>query len=381
MGRVRRTAVIVWIVMVMGLAQMSGCAKGSGLSEEAGGGKPGCVGSLSLQYAKNFSVEYYEGGYTLLSLKDGTQFLVMDEESEMPPGFGEDVVVLRRPVENLYLVASAAMDMFCELDALDAVSLSGQKADGWYIEKARQAMEQGRLLYAGKYNKPDYELILSTGCQLAIENRMITHSPEVVEKLEDFGIPVMIDYSSYETHPMGRMEWIKFYGALLGKEELAKELFDAQEEILTEVGAEERTDQTVAFFYITSNGYVQIRASDDYVPKMIELAGGNYIFSDLKEGMGRSTVNIQLEEFYRTAKDADYLIYNSTIDGGVATVEELVEKSGMLAEFKAVQNGNVWCTANDMYQQSMSVGYMIEDIHRMLSQEEPEDMRYLFRLE
>lgn len=381
MGRVRRTAVIVWIVMVMGLAQMSGCAKGSGLSEEAGGGKPGCVGSLSLQYAKNFSVEYYEGGYTLLSLKDGTQFLVMDAESEMPPGFGENVVVLRRPVENLYLVASAAMDMFCELDALDAVSLSGQKADGWYIEKARQAMEQGRLLYAGKYNKPDYELILSTGCQLAIENRMITHSPEVVEKLEDFGIPVMIDYSSYETHPMGRMEWIKFYGALLGKEELAKELFDAQEEILTEVGAEERTDQTVAFFYITSNGYVQIRASDDYVPKMIELAGGNYIFSDLKEGMGRSTVNIQLEEFYRTAKDADYLIYNSTIDGGVATVEELVEKSGMLAEFKAVQNGNVWCTANDMYQQSMSVGYMIEDIHRMLSQEEPEDMRYLFRLE
>ena len=114
---------------------------------------------------------------------------------------------------------------------------------------------------------------------------------------------------------------------------------------------------------------------------MIELAGGKYIFEDLGDPeSGRSTLNMQVEEFYHGAKDADFLIYNSSIDGGCSTLGELLEKCGSLADFKAVQQGNVWCTTNDMYQQSMSIGYLIEDIHTMLTGNEEKEMRYLFKL-
>ena len=242
-------------------------------------------------------------------------------------------------------------------------------------------MHKGNILYAGKYSKPDYELLVSNHCTLAIENMMISHSPEVVEKLESFGIPVMIDYSSYESHPLGRVEWVKFYGALLGKEEEAERIFTDQAAILERVSASERTDKTVAFFFITSNGMVQVRQSSDYVPKMIELAGGNYIFQNLGDPeTKRSTMNIQVEEFYASAKDADFLIYNSSIDGGVSNVEELLDKCELLADFKAVENGNVWCTTNDMYQQSLAIGYFIEDIHAMI-QGENDDMNYLYHLD
>lgn len=88
------------------------------------------------------------------------------------------------------------------------------------------------MIYAGKYSKPDYELLVSEGCDLAIENRMITHSPEVVEMLQSFDIPVMIEYSSYEQHPLGKVEWVKFFGALTGKEAEAEEAFAEQTEIL-----------------------------------------------------------------------------------------------------------------------------------------------------
>lgn len=336
--------------------------------------------SMELQYAENFSVDYYQGGYTLLTIKDGTRILTVPEGKEAPEGLEEDVLVLQQPVKNLYLVASASMDMFAALDALDTIRLSGQKEEGWYIEAAREAMAAGDILYAGKYNKPDYELIVSENCTLAIENMMISHSPEVIEMLEDFGIPVMIEYSSYESHPLGRVEWIRFYGALVGKEEEAEQAFAEQVQILEEVTAQEKTGKTVAFFYITSNGLVQVRQSSDYIPKMIELAGGRYIFDQLGDPeSSRSTLNMQIEEFYNGARDADYLIYNSSIDGGVTTVEGLLEKCALLEDFKAVQEGNVWCTTNDMYQQSMSIGYMIEDIHHMLQGEE-EGMRYLFRL-
>ena len=73
--------------------------------------------------------------------------------------------------------------------------------------------------------------------------------------------------------------------------------------------------------------------------------------------------------------------YNSSIDGGVASIEELLDKCAVLEDFKAVQDGNVWCTTNDMYQQSMSIGYLIEDIHAMLQGEDKVTMEYLFRLE
>lgn len=339
--------------------------------------------SMELQYAENFRVDYYEGGYTMLTtVMDGKKFLIVPEDKEIPKGLEEGVVVLKAPVENLYLVASSAMNIFCELDGLSAIAFSGQKEEGWYIEGAKEAMAEGSILYAGKYDKPDYELIVSKGCSLAIENMMISHSPEVVEKLEDFGIPVMIEYSSYESHPLGRVEWVKFYGALLGKEKEAERIFEEQTEILERVSADEKTLKTVAFFYITSNGLVQVRQSSDYIPKMIELAGGNYIFENLGEPeTKKSTVNMQIEEFYEGAKDVDFLIYNSSIDGGVESIEELLDKCELLGDFKAVKEGNVFCTTNDMYQQSLSTGYLIEDIHFMLLGEGEGQMHYLFRLE
>ena len=338
--------------------------------------------SMELKYAENFSVDYYTGGYKLLTVMDGTKLLVVPEGKAVPENLEEDMYIMRQPVENLYLVATAAMDMFDSLDAVDTIRLSGQKEGNWYIESANEAMADGKMLYAGKYNKPDYELIVSENCSLAIENMMISHSPEVLEMMEDFGIPVMIEYSSYESHPLGRVEWIKFFGALLGKEAEAEEAFEKQVAILEKVTADEKTDQTVAFFFITSNGLVQVRQSSDYVPKMIELAGGKYIFENLGDPeSSRSTMNMQVEEFYNSAKDVDFIIYNSSIDGGVNSIEELLDKCAVLEDFKAVQNGNVWCTTNDMYQQSMSIGYLIEDIHTMLQGDAEGEMEYLFRLE
>lgn len=352
-------------------------------TEDADGNRPELIyqGSMNLRYAEHFSVDYYEGGYKMLTVKDGTRVLTVPEGMEIPQ-VPDDVIVLREPVRDLYLVASAAMDMFGKLDAIDTIRLSGQKEDGWYLEEAKEAMRSGDILYAGKYNKPDYELIVSEGCSLAIENVMITHSPEVVEMLGNFGIPVLIDYSSYESHPLGRVEWIRFYGALLDKEEEAEQEFARQTAVVESVTSDEKTGKTVAFFYLTSNGLVQVRQSSDYIPKMIELAGGRYIFENLGDpDSARSTVSMQIEEFYDGAKDADYIIYNSSIDGGVASVEELIAGCPVLKDFRAVQEGNVWCTTNDMYQKSLSIGDLIGDIHNMLLGKADEDMTYLFRLE
>ena len=339
--------------------------------------------SLELQYADQFAVDYYEGGYALITIAGGERFLLVPEDKEAPEGLDADISVIQKPEQNIYLVATSAMDLFCALDGLDSISLSGTNADGWYIDKAKKAMEDGDIAFAGKYSAPDYELILSKNCDLAIESTMIYHQPEVQEKLEKFGIPVLVEHSSYESHPLGRTEWIKLYGVLLGKEDQAQKIFQEQVDKLKSVEDSENTGKTVAFFYINSMGAANVRKSNDYVSKMIELAGGEYIFHDpAEDDNALSTMNMQMEEFYAKAKDADYIIYNSTIDGELDSIDELLAKSSLLADFKAVKDGNVWCTGQNLFQETMGLATMIEDIHTMLTSDDPklDSLTYMKKL-
>lgn len=87
--------------------------------------------------------------------------------------------------------------------------MSGAQASDWYIDHAKKAMEDGKILFAGKYSEPDYEMLIDEDCDLAIESTMILHTPKVQEMIEDLDIPVFIDRSSYESHPLGRTEWSK----------------------------------------------------------------------------------------------------------------------------------------------------------------------------
>lgn len=339
---------------------------------------------LETDYAGQFALDYYEDGYILISVSDGSRFLVVPEGGETPEDLAEDIRILQQPMSDIYLVASATMDMFRAMDALETVSLSGIAQDSWHIEEARDAMAQGDILYAGKYSAPDYELIVSSGCRLSIQSTMVERVPEVKERLELLNIPVLVDHSSYEEHPLGRSEWVKLYGAITGHEEAAEEAFEAQKAAFEKGLSQESLNKTVAFFYVTSSGAVNVRKAGDYIPKMIELAGGSYILTDSEKNESASgTMNLQMEEFYARAKDADYLIYSSSIEGELSLVSELVDINPLFADFSAVQNGNVWCTAEDFYQSSMELGTVTEDFHRMLTSEDADDggLTYLFRLQ
>ena len=336
-----------------------------------------------LDYATQFTADCYEGGYTMLTLTEsGEQFLVAPEDAAEVEGLPESVTVLRQPIRNIYLVSTSVMDLFLALDGLDSVTLSGTRAEGWYLDEARAAMEDGRIAYAGKYSAPDYEKILAANCGLAIENTMIYHTPEVKEQLERFGIPVLVERSSYESGPLARMEWIKFYGILLGKEELAQQVFDRQAERIAPLLDQQSTGKSCAFFSISANDLANVRKGGDYVACMIEMAGADYVFADLTDsGNSLSTMNLPLEDFYAGARDADFLIYNSTIEGVVSTTDELVAKCSLLADFKAVQNGHVWCVAQSFFQQSMELADFILELHRLFTEDAPDGLQYFIHVE
>ena len=333
-----------------------------------------------------------------------------------------DLTVLQQPLTTTYVAASAVMAPLCDLGAVSQIRFSGLREEGWYVDEARTAMKKGSMLFAGKYSEPDYETLLREGCDLALESTMIYRSPEVIEKLSALGIPVYIDYSSYEPHVLGRLEWIRVYGALFGHEEKAQQWYASERDRIRAIQKDAETSSgeasqsgksteksetktsrnskneassigsssgragtdttadlrpTVVYFYVNSSGQIQVRQPHDYIPELLELAGARYLAPDMKglSGSRKSNVTVSLEDFYSSCRDADYLIYSATLDRPLSSIRELLGKNALFADFKAVKEGHVYTTDKDFYQLSDRMADFAEDVHRML--QDQDDMHFL----
>lgn len=380
-----RKIVALIAALCMLMLTFTGCGGGSG-SEAEEGGAPEISGltyesEMELQKATEFSVYHYEGGYDLIDIHEGDKFLLVPEGGEVPENVPEGIIVLQKPVDKIYLAATATMAMFCSCDALYHIRMSSIKEKDWSFDEPREAMEKGDIIYAGKYSAPDYETLFDEECDLAIESTMIYHTPEVKEMIEKLDVPVLVDRSSYEEDPMGRAEWIKLYGVLTDHQEEADAFFNEQMEKLKGLNDFENTEKTVAFFYLTADGKVVVRKSTDYVPKMIEIAGARYAFADLEDDSDRTSVDMSVETFYETAVDADYIIYNGSIDGSVKTMDDLLAKDPIMKELKAVKDNNCWVTGDSMYQRTDIVADMILDFHKALTEDDSSDLKYLQKLQ
>ena len=293
---------------------------------------------MVLNYAECFNVYYCTDGYKLIDVKDGAQYLLVPDGKEAPDDLDSDVIVIHQPLERIYMAATSPMALFDAIDSLDTIRLSGETADNWYVQDAVDAM------------------------------------------IEMLDIPVFIDRSSYESQPLGRTEWIKLYGAMLDKEEEAADFFASQASVVENLKDFQNTEKTVAFFYINTSGAAVVRNPEDYISNMIELGGARNAFRDLQDDSGKTSVPITMEQFYDTAEDADYLIYNASIDSTVKTLDDLLAKDSMFADYKAVKEGNVWTTEKSMYQATDKIAQFTNDINLLVTGGDPDQMVFLRKL-
>lgn len=336
------------------------------------------TGSMELEYAKQFSLDYYEGGYQLITLADGMRILTVPEGADTPANLPGDVTVLKQPLCDLLVSSTPITSLISALGRLDSVKYTTTDADGWYIEDVRSAVESGALTYIGSYREPDFELLAAGMPEFGVFTTMLDNASDVAEKLTEMGLAYMRDYSTFEEHPLGRVEWIKLYGALLGADAEAQAIYDAQKRQVESLGSAQ-TGKTCAIFYITSNGALHVRNGNDYIAHMLKLAGGEYVPGDFNpEGTG--VAEMGLEDFYDRAAEADCLLYLGSMGGKPQTMDEMVARWELLSEFKAVREGNVYSTTPDFFQVSDALGDIIADMNRMLTGDDAA-LTYLFRLQ
>jgi len=355
----------------------------------------GYVSTDEMQYATGFKIYRLEDGFKLISVRDGRYYLIIPEGASISglPDFGEGIVSLspigdsdiqlvaiHQPLDSIYLAASAVMCQFDAIGAVDKLSLSGIERDDWYVDSAVDAMDSGVLLYGGKYSAPDYEMMVEKNVDLAVESTMILHSPKVIEKLEKLKIPTFIDWSSYEDSIMGRLEWIKVYGLMTGKEPEAEKAFLKQAEMMEQIDSLSLKGKSVAVFSVNSRHQITTKKGNDYLVKMIEAAGGTYLLPEgLYDEDNKSQVTISVEAFYDYARDADILIYNGVIEDPPGTLDDLVAMDGTFADYAAVKAGQVYVTTGSMYQLASRSGEIAESIYEVLSGKK-EETEHIYKL-
>ncbi|MBO5552046.1 MAG: ABC transporter substrate-binding protein, partial [Lachnospiraceae bacterium] len=341
------------------------------------------------EYATGFTIDSYDNNiYRVTVGKD--RYLLVPRLTELPVNIPDSVTVIRTPVSRAYVASTSSMDYFTQLEALKDVAFTSSEASKWTDERVSSLVEADTIHYVGRYDAPDYESLITGKADIAVENTMIYHTPETEEKLKEISVPVFVDKASYEDDPRGRVEWIKVYGILTGEYGRAVRFFDAAckriDEAAKAVGDDAGTSwdrPKVAYFYISPKGHVGVRKPGDYISKMIEIAGGEYIPSDIKvpkDGDKSSAVDMSMEDFYLKVKDADILIYNGTLYGIPESVEKLVSDTALLSEFKAVKEGRVYASEDIMFQATCEAADIIEDLAAVMD-DKASGLTYFSRIE
>jgi len=327
------------------------------------------IGQMELKYAESFSVDYYQGGYKIITDWNGRRTLLVPEGKEVPQ-LKADINVIHLPIESVGVFATTAAAELRPLGLLDKISLVTTEVDDWHIPEVKEGMEEGRITYVGRNSSPDYELIQAIKPDLVLITTGTGHgTDEVAAKFDELGIKWISRGSQRESDPRGRLEWVKFVGALFDKEEEAEEFYDAQlkkiEEIEERVANLEGEREKFASFFL-SNDIYYVRNKGDYEVKMIELAGGEYILSHLNPDQdGNSKMNA--EELYKGIEDVDILFYNNRLGRSIQSIDDLIASAEYFADIKAVRDRRVWGYKPHYFQHADRVADMIEDLYTIFT--------------
>ncbi|MCR3922178.1 MAG: ABC transporter substrate-binding protein [Firmicutes bacterium] len=308
--------------------------------------EPNNESAIALVYTNSFAVRNLQDGIT--SVTDGAgRTLLLVPEGQTAPTEQENASIIYTPVKKVIITAETQGALLRPLAALDSVVGYTDNINNWYIEELKEGVAQGRVTVLGNSQSPDFEKIK----ELQPDIVFLTQGQDVMAaKLDELGIPYVVDSSAWEADPMARMEWVKLFAAFYEQNEVAETFFTEEDAILQDLKEKiidvERTSILWGFL-IGGKAYVPF--ANSYVGNQIEMAGGTYVFKDLGPDQVM-TASITLEEFYAKAMEADVYI-SSGPPAYHTSVQDIVERGlPLMATMKPLVDDNVWCYQPWYYQ-------------------------------
>lgn len=264
--------------------------------------------SISINYASNLSMVDF-GDYTEVKVRNPWDtsrllqtYILIDIDKDLPDVLPKGTVI-RTPARNALVYSTVHNSMLNSIGAADAI---GGVCNSSYINtpEIRERIESGDIIDCGNSMAPNLERII----MLCPDVIMLSpfENNDRYGKVADMGIPIIECADYMETSPLGRAEWLKFYGRLTGHTAQADSIFEDTERrylaLKSEVeGAQERPKVIIDQRY----GQVwNVPAAHSTMATFIRDAGGTNPF-DYIPGSGNTPV--APEQVLAQAHDAPVL--------------------------------------------------------------------------
>ncbi len=291
---------------------------------------------IEVKYAQGFRA--YQGNgyqrYEIINPWDTTRllrcYILIDINDTIPSELPQGTIV-RTPVTNTLVFSSVHCSLLQELNRLDAI---GGICDSEYvyIEELQQRLKTGQLVDAGNSTTPDIEQVIALNPDAILlspfEN--IRH-----ERLEKTNIPIIECADYMETSPLGRVEWLHFFGQLYGCQQVADSLFEAIEETYLntcqQVSQIPHRPRVITERRIGSVWYIP--GGKSYMAQLINDAGGEYPWND---NNNTGSLPLSFENVLERGQDADFWLikYHSPKDFTYNTLKEEYTPNTRFKAFK-----------------------------------------------
>jgi iron complex transport system substrate-binding protein len=235
--------------------------------------------------------------------------------------------IISVPVRKIICMSSTHLAMISALGEEESIyGLSG--TNYIYDPKIRARADDGLIGEIGYDAGINSELILRISPDLIMMYGIGSESAGYVGKISELGIKVMYNADYLETDPLGKAEWIKVFGALYCKEELADSIYNSVECAYNEIKkivnktTEEKPDVILGLPYKDT---WFISPGNSYISALISDAGGNYLWQETESSF---SMPYSFETVYLKSLKADYWLNVGTVSskGEIASFDPKLEK-------------------------------------------------------
>jgi iron complex transport system substrate-binding protein len=298
------------------------------------------VSENTVKYAKGFSIENHEG-YTIVTVKNPwpkatkSYTYILKEKDGIVPDSLKQYTAVTVPIKSIVVTSTThipSLEMLNEEQTL----VGFPNLDYISSDKIRALIDAKKIKELGANQSLNTEVLIDLQPNVIVGFGMDNNNP-TLDNLQKSGLKVMLNGDWNEETPLGKAEWIKFFGALYDKQELAAELFSKIEKDYLktiEIAKKAATKPTILAGDMFEDKWYLPKGTS-WGSQLIAQANGDYLW---KETSGTGSLSLSFETVFEKAKDADLWITS----GQFSSLKEMSDANPHYSEFMAFKNKNVY---------------------------------------
>ena len=297
------------------------------------------ISKSTIKYAKGFDIITVNGLKKLI-IKTGYQnaktvfeYLILNKTAKKASLNNQTIQV---PIKEIVVTSTTHIPM---VELLNEESSIVGFPHATYIssEKTRTLIDAGKIKEIGKESALNTEILMDLQPELVV-GYSVSSADKSLTTIKKAGINVIYNGDWLEETPLGRAEWIKFFGVLYNKEKQADSIFNAIETNYLKakkIALKATTKPTILSGAIMSKDIWNLPAGESFVAQFLKDANLNYLWKDSK---GKGSLSLSFESVFDTGRNADFWI----APGYFSSKEQLLQSNQIYAEFTAFKNDKIY---------------------------------------